>query len=38
VLPPAVVAMQPDDYEQAVTALATLIASWWHEHKTHIDP
>jgi hypothetical protein len=38
VLPPAVVPMQPDDYERAVTALAAMIAAWWHDHGLEIDP
>jgi hypothetical protein len=32
VAPPGVVAMDRDDERQAVTAIATMIASWWHEH------
>jgi hypothetical protein len=30
--------MHPDDYEQAVTALAAMITSWWHNHRTDTDP
>lgn len=36
VLPPTVVPISDEDYEQAVTALATLIGQWWarnHEQK-----
>jgi hypothetical protein len=33
VLPPAVVAMDGDDQRQAVTAIATMIAAWWHDHQ-----
>jgi hypothetical protein len=37
VLPPAVVPMSSDDREQAVTALAMMIASWWHDHQHDPD-
>jgi hypothetical protein len=37
VLPPAVVPMTEDDREQAVNALATMIASWWHDHQHDPD-
>jgi hypothetical protein len=33
VAPPAVVAMDGDDERQAVTAIATMIAAWWHDHQ-----
>jgi hypothetical protein len=33
VVPPAVVAMDSDDEGQAVTAIATMIAAWWHDHQ-----
>ncbi len=29
--------MNTDDYEQAVTALAALIAIWWHDHQSDLD-
>jgi len=37
VLPPDVIAISDEDYEQAVTALATMIAAWWHEHQHDPD-
>jgi hypothetical protein len=30
--------MSTDDYEQAVTALAAMITSWWHDHQSKPDP
>jgi hypothetical protein len=33
VIQPAVVAMDGDDERQAVTAIATMIASWWHDQQ-----
>jgi hypothetical protein len=30
--------MQPEDYEQAVAALAAMIATWWYDHEFDIDP
>ncbi len=38
VLPPAVVPMNNEDYEQAVTALAAMIAAWWHDHQSDPNP
>ena len=35
--PPLVVPMSDEDYRQAVSALAAMIASWWrdqHEHRS----
>lgn len=37
VLTPDVVPMSTDDYEQAVTALATMITAWWQHHRPHPD-
>jgi hypothetical protein len=37
VLPPAVAPMTREDREQAVIAMATLIASWWHDHQHDQD-
>ena len=34
VLAPDVVPMSTDDYEQAVTSLAAMIAAWWHDHRS----
>jgi len=33
VVAPAVVAMDGDDQRQAVTAIATMIATWWRDHQ-----
>jgi hypothetical protein len=30
--------MSTDDYDQAVTALAAMIAAWWHDHRSALDP
>jgi len=38
VLPPTVVPMTSDDHQQAVTAMATMIAMWWHDHQHDLDP
>jgi hypothetical protein len=38
VLAPDVVPMSTDDYEQAVTALAAMIAAWWHDHRPNPFP
>lgn len=38
VAPPAVVLMTCHDHEQAVTAMATMIASWWRDHQHDSDP
>ena len=38
VLPPAVVPMTSEDREQAITAMATMIASWWHDHQHDPNP
>jgi hypothetical protein len=36
--PPQVVPISEEDYHQAVTALVTMIASWWREqHDLHND-
>jgi hypothetical protein len=32
VLPPEVVPISPEDYQQAVTALAQMIEQWWRNH------
>lgn len=32
VLPPEVVPISPEDYQQAVTALAQIIEQWWRNH------
>jgi hypothetical protein len=32
---PAVAAMSEEDRHQAVTALATMIAAWWHDQQQH---
>jgi hypothetical protein len=37
VLAPVVVPMTSEDREQAVTAMATMIASWWHDHQHDPD-
>jgi hypothetical protein len=39
VQPAKVVPVHADDpdYQQAVTALATMIASWWHTQQHHHD-
>lgn len=37
VLAPDVVPMPTDDYEQAVTALAAMIATWWHHRRLDLD-
>jgi hypothetical protein len=37
VLTPHVVPMPADDYEQAVSALAAMIAAWWHDHRPNLD-
>ena len=33
VLPPDVVPMTKEDEQQAVTAIAAIIAAWWHDHQ-----
>jgi hypothetical protein len=35
---PAVASMGEGDEQQAVTALATMIAAWWHDHQQHHSP
>jgi hypothetical protein len=30
--------MTREDHQQAVTAMATMIASWWHHHQHDPDP
>jgi hypothetical protein len=37
VLPPSVVSMTSEDHQQAVTAIATMIAAWWHDHQHDPD-
>jgi len=37
VLPPEVVPMTSEDHQQAVTAMATMIAMWWHDHQHDPD-
>jgi hypothetical protein len=32
VLPPDVVPMSKEDEQQAVAAIAAMIAAWWHDH------
>ena len=32
---PRVVPISDEDHQQAVTALATMIASWWHDEHTN---
>jgi hypothetical protein len=38
VLPPEVVPISREDREQAVTAIATMIAAWWHDHQHDPEP
>lgn len=33
--PPRVVSISDDDYQQAVSALVTMMTSWWHNHENH---
>jgi hypothetical protein len=33
--PPQVAPISDEDYQQAVTALATMITSWWHDKQHH---
>ena len=37
VLPPDVVPMMKEDQQQAVTAIAAMIAAWWHDHQHDPD-
>jgi len=37
VLPPDVVPMSKEDEQQAVAAIAAMIATWWHDHQHDPD-
>jgi hypothetical protein len=37
VLPPDVVPLTKQDEQQAIAAIAAMIAAWWHDHRHHPD-